>query len=60
MSHLANEVTPECLLLAATAVNHSLHNRAGGSFLCMEFEANMYKGMQNMILDTYIWDSVGI
>jgi len=54
MSHLANEVTPECLLLAATAVNHSLHNRAGGSFLCMEFEANMYKGMQNMILDTYI------
>jgi hypothetical protein len=53
-SHFTDEVTPECLLLAATAVKHSLDNWAGGSFLRMVFEAVTYKGMQNSVLDTRI------
>jgi hypothetical protein len=53
-SHFTDEVTPECLLLAATAVKHSLDNWAGGSFLRVVFEADTYKGMQNSVLDTRI------
>jgi len=53
-SHFTDEVTPECLFLAATAVKHSLDNWAGGSFLCVTFEVYTYKGMENSILNTQI------
>jgi hypothetical protein len=53
-SHFTDEVTPECLLLAATAVKHSLVNWAGGSFHRVVLEADTYKGMQNSVLDTRI------
>jgi hypothetical protein len=54
MSHFSDKVTPECLLLAATGVKHSLGNCAGGSFLRVVFEADTYKGMQNSVLDIHI------
>jgi len=64
-SHFTDEVTAECLLLATTAVNHSLDNWAGGSFLIVGFEAHTYKSMRNTVLDThighvirYIWWSI--
>ena len=53
-SHSTDEVTPECLLLAATTVKHSLDNWAGGSVFCLTFEADIYKGMQSTVLDTDI------
>jgi hypothetical protein len=53
-SHFTDEVTAECLLLATTAVKHSLDNWAGGSFLRVVFEADTYKSMQNTVLDTRI------
>jgi len=51
-SHFTDEVTAECLLLATTAVKHSLDNWAGGSFLRVVFEADTYKSMQITVLDT--------
>jgi len=53
-SNFTDEVTSQCLLLATTAVKHSLDNWAGGSFLHVVFEADKYKSMQNTILDTRI------
>jgi hypothetical protein len=53
-SHFTDEVTADCLLLATTAVKHSLDNWAGGSVLRMVFEADTYKSMQNNVLDTRI------
>jgi len=54
MSQFTDEVTPECLLLAATAVKYSLDNWAGGSFLHVVFEADTSKGMHYSVLDTRI------
>ena len=53
-SYFTDEVTAEYLLLATTAVKHSLDNWAGGSFLRVVFEADTYKGMQNSVLNTHI------
>jgi len=53
-SHFTDEVTAQCLLLATTAVKHSLDNWAGGSFLRGVFEVDTYKSMQNTIVDTHI------
>jgi hypothetical protein len=54
-SYFTDEVTAECLLLAMTAVKHSLENCAGGSFLRVVFQANTYKSMQNTVLNTRMW-----
>jgi len=56
MSYFTREVTAECFLLAPTAVMNSLDNWAGGSFIWVEFEADIYKSMQNTVLGTCIWD----
>jgi hypothetical protein len=40
--HFTDKVTAVCLLLATTAVKHSLNNWAGGIFLRMVFEAHTY------------------
>jgi hypothetical protein len=52
--HFTDAVTPECVLLATTAVKHSFDNGAGGSFLRAVFEADTYMSMQNTVLDTRI------
>jgi len=57
-SQFTDEVTAECLLPATTAVEYSLDNWAGGSFLRVVFEADTYKSMQNTILDAHIWHFV--
>jgi len=54
-SHFTDEVTAECSLLAPTVVKHSLDIWAGGRVLHMVFEPDIYKIMQNTILDTHIW-----
>jgi len=53
-SHFTDEVTAECLLLATTAVKHSLDNWAGGSVTRMVLEADTHTSMQNTVLDTRI------
>jgi hypothetical protein len=53
-SHFTDEVTADCLLLATTAVKHSLDSWAGGSVLRMVFEADTCRSMQNNVLDTRI------
>jgi hypothetical protein len=54
MSHFTDEVRAECVLLATTAVQDSLDNWAGGSFLLVVFKADTYRSMQNTVLDTRI------
>jgi hypothetical protein len=54
MYHFTDEVTVGWLLLATTAVKHSLDNWAGGSFLRVVFEADTYQSIQNTVLDTRI------
>jgi len=44
-SHFIEEMTAECLLLAPTAVQHSLNYWAGGRFVYMIFEVNTYKSI---------------
>jgi len=53
-SHCTDELTRECLLLAATAVKHSMDNCAVSSFLRVIFKADTYKSMQNSVSDTHI------
>jgi len=58
-SHFTDQVTPECLLVAATVVKHSLDNWAGGSLLHVVFEADKCNGMQISIADIRIGHWVG-
>jgi hypothetical protein len=43
-NHFTQELTHSCLLLAATAVKHSLDNWAAGGFLRILFDVDTYKG----------------